>query len=631
MIRILFVIPYKEGEAVVQEVLAEKAYKKEIQYETLVAGVGERLTISQDRADAIISRGYTAATLKTVQPKIELRVTGFDIVRAVKECIDQYKCKKIAVIGTFHMVYGADSIQDLFDNAQVQCVTLEQEELLLPTMKKLQKQGTDAFIGGRSLYNTAKTMGISAVLLGFGREAVNKSIDEAIRAVEISRSEKAKSHRIQTIMDYAFEGILSADSQGTVVMANQYAANVLSGEKTEIIDQSIFKLFSGLPVDQVLKKGEHLLSCMYRLEKMTVSVNCVPLITKGEITGCVATFQDITRIQEEEEKIRKQLHRKGFVAKYQFENIIGSCRQMKDTIKTAEKFAGSDLNLYIYGETGTGKELFAQSIHNASKRKNGPFVAINCAALPENLLESELFGYVDGAFTGAAKGGKKGLFELAHNGTLFLDEIGEMSLKLQARLLRVIQEREIMRLGDSKVIPVNVRVISASNKELYQAVEEGNFRQDLLYRLNVLCLSVPPLRERGKDVLALIQYYINKAVRDHCCTIYGIQKEAEHLILEYSWPGNVRELRNFCERLSVFCEDKLADEATVKTAIYSGRSGEAWSAEKNRESQSYKIEEKEKIISALKQCNYSRKRTAALLEIDSSTLYRKMKKYEIEV
>ena len=236
MIRILFVIPYKEGEAVVQEVLAEKAYKKQIQYETLVAGVGERLTISQDRADAIISRGYTAATLKTVQPKIELRVTGFDIVRAVKECIDQYKCKKIAVIGTFHMVYGADSIQDLFDNAQVQCVTLEQEELLLPTMKKLQKQGTDAFIGGRSLYNTAKAMGISAVLLGFGREAVNKSIDEAIRAVEISRSEKAKSHRIQTIMDYAFEGILSADSQGTVVMANQYAANVLSGEKTEIID-----------------------------------------------------------------------------------------------------------------------------------------------------------------------------------------------------------------------------------------------------------------------------------------------------------------------------------------------------------------------------------------------------------
>ncbi|RGY99952.1 PAS domain S-box protein [Clostridium sp. AM58-1XD] len=502
-------------------------------------------------------------------------------------------------------------------------------------MRRLQEGGTEAFVGGNSLYKKAEKLGIPAVMLGFGRESVNKCVDEAIRAVEIRRSEQAKSARIQTIMDYTFEGILSTDVEGRITMANQYAQNILAALGEELAGKRITQYFESLPIQNVLKKGERFLSEMYQLERMVVSVNCVPLVIRGAIIGSVTTFQDITQIQEEEEKIRKQLHQKGFVVKYKFENIICSDSKMMETVRMAEKFANSDSNLFIYGETGTGKELFAQSIHNASSRKSGPFVAINCAALPENLLESELFGYVEGAFTGAVKGGKKGLFELAHNGTIFLDEIGDMSLKLQARLLRVIQEREIMRLGDDRVLPVNVRVISASNKELYQEVEKGEFREDLLYRLNVLCLSVPPLRERGNDILILMEYYIEKTRSKTNCILHGIDQEARKEVLQYDWPGNVRELRNFCERLSVICDRQTAGKKDVMAALYGGR------AHFPRERMEYGTEErivrgfgsseKEELMEALKRCNYSRKRTAATLGIDTSTLYRKIKKYGIHL
>lgn len=634
MIRILFVIPYQEGEEVVKKVLAERAYKKNVQYETIVAKVGERLAISEDRADAIVVRGYTASAMHTSLPKIELRVTGFDIVRAVNKCIEKYGSKKIKVVGTFNMVYGADSIQDIYKGMEISCHMLEKEEKLEETLKSLRQAGVEAFIGGNSLYEKAEEMGIPAVLLEFGRESVNKCVDEAIRAVEIQRHEQEKRVRIQTIMDYAFEGILSTDKEGMITMVNQYAQNMLGSCGQTLIGKKIVRFLPALQLKEVLGSGKRFLSEIYQLEGMTVSLNCVPLSNQEGVIGCVTTFQDITQIQEEEEKIRKKLHEKGFVVKYTFENIICADNAMMHTVKMAGKFAQSESNLFIYGETGTGKELFAQSIHSASRRKSGPFVAVNCAALPENLLESELFGYVEGAFTGAAKGGKKGLFELAHNGTIFLDEIGDLSLKLQARLLRVLQEKEIMRLGDGRVIPVNVRVISASNKELYQAVEAGQFREDLLYRLNVLCLSVPPVRERGKDILLLLNHYIKRTKEKTGCILCGIDKEAEEAVMEYPWPGNVRELRNFCERLSVFCETEYAGKTDVMTALYSGgayqRKKEKGTAVcDGRKKREKGRDEKEELLEALETCRYSRKKTAAFLEIDTSTLYRKLKKYNI--
>lgn len=628
MIHILFIIPYKGRRDVVQEVLAEHAYKNHISWEIVETGVGERVVVSEDQADAVVSRGYTAITIQTPLPTVELSVTGFDMMRAVEECVETYQCRKIAVIGTFNMVYGADSVNDLKKDVEVICCTLEKEEYLEAAILKMQEQGCQAFIGGRSLYKKAEAMGVPAVILGFGREAVRKCVGEAIRAVQIRRIEQEKSARIQTIMDYTFEGILSTDEGGGIIMANQYAHTMLGKAGGSLAGQPIEDFFPVQYKESVLREGGRLLSKICRLEKMTVSVNWIPLKTCHKITGSVLTFQDITEIQKEEETIRKQLYQKGFVVKYKFEHIIGESKRIQDAVTKAKKYANSDSNLFIYGETGTGKELFAQSIHNASRRKSGPFIALNCAALPENLLESELFGYVEGAFTGAAKGGKKGLFELAHNGTIFLDEIGDLPLKLQARLLRVIQEKEIMRLGHDRVIPVNVRVISASNKELHEAVSRGQFREDLLYRLNILCLNVPPLRRRGEDSWLLAGYYIDRIRKKGESRLMRIDEGAKPWILNYQWPGNVRELRNFCERLTVFCEEETAGGEDVQTALYGDRDGTSHGTE-DRAGKMKPEGERETIIKALEDCRYSRKKAAALLGIDVSTLFRKMKKFEI--
>jgi transcriptional regulator with PAS, ATPase and Fis domain len=230
-------------------------------------------------------------------------------------------------------------------------------------------------------------------------------------------------------------------------------------------------------------------------------------------------------------------------------------------VQKAKQYAGYDSNLLIYGETGTGKEVFAQSIHNQSKRKKGPFVSVNTASIAPSLLESELFGYVEGAFTGARKGGKLGLFELAHGGTIFLDEIGELSPDIQSRLLRVLQEKEIMRIGDDKIIPVDVRVICATNRDLSELVQKGGFRADLYYRINVLSLRLPPLRERGEDILELFKYFVQDLAAHEGKKI-TIEPDAMNLLMAYHWPGNIRELHNIAELL-VCCESDNIKAAEI--------------------------------------------------------------------
>lgn len=254
-----------------------------------------------------------------------------------------------------------------------------------------------------------------------------------------------------------------------------------------------------------------------------------------DIVGCY-----ITLIAEVElEPMKKENRQKGYVVRHSFGDIIHISEKMKKVVHTAEQVAMSEHTVILYGESGTGKELFAQSIHNASERKNGPFVAVNCASLPENLLESELFGYEAGAFTGANSRGKSGLFEQANNGSIFLDEIGEISPSLQTKLLRVIQERQVMRIGSDRIVDVNVRLIAATNKKLEAAVKDGSFRSDLFYRLNVLPVYIPPIRERSEDIEPLLHHFLGNR--------FGNLTQAEMQVLEtYEWQGNVRELQNFC-------------------------------------------------------------------------------------
>jgi len=321
-------------------------------------------------------------------------------------------------------------------------------------------------------------------------------------------------------------------------------------------------------------------------------------------------------------KTEKSKYRGRNCQLYTFDDLIGTSLQITSAKNIARLAAKVESPVLICGESGTGKEIFAQAIHSASKRANYPFIALNCGAIPKDLIESELFGYAPYAFTGASKYGKPGKFEEAQNGTLFLDEIAEMSPLLQTKLLRILQEKTIQKIGDSRQIKINTRIIAATNKDIELAVKKGEFRADLYYRLNVLRINVPPLRNRKSDILKLANYFIKKYVKMYNLPEKVISPQLKKALLEYSWPGNVRELQNIIEREVILCKSKNLSHvpdclsAPVKLSI-------------PPDSMNLEELEKKTIEQALIRTNYSIKKASLLLGISRATFYRKISKYQI--
>jgi transcriptional regulator with PAS, ATPase and Fis domain len=388
----------------------------------------------------------------------------------------------------------------------------------------------------------------------------------------------------------------------------------------------------------LLKTGQPEIGEFLELGNSKVVANRVPIIVDNRIEGVVTTFQHIERLQKLESKVRRRLAERGLVAKYKFEDILGQSNILKKAIELAKEYAGVDSTILIYGRTGSGKEMFAHAIHDTSKRRNEPFVAINCAALPESLLESELFGYVEGAFTGARKGGKAGMFEMAHGGTLFLDEVGEMSAMLQARLLRVIEQGEVMRLGDSSIVPVNVRLIAATHRDLRKMVERQEFREDLYYRLNVLSLKIPLLKERERDIIFIAQKFLNEFCSRRGKSTGTFSPEAEQLLLKYDWPGNIRELRNAMERLAMRSWKGQITDIDIFNALLLEESDPAVNTElRDKESgglqdvQDARVLderigklERQLIQKTLEECRGNKTEAARRLGISRTTLWRKL-------
>ncbi|RGY97259.1 sigma 54-interacting transcriptional regulator [Clostridium sp. AM58-1XD] len=655
MIRTVFYAPYPEILPTIEQVFCERPDHGELQYQIIQDCFNNPLENIQ--ADVVIARGFTAHAMQKLGiPCAELKVSGYDVITAVSRCLQLTPARKIAVVGAFNMVYGAETINSVFPDICLTTYPIVDETMLEETVLKARSEGNTAIVGGYTTVEIAKKYDISAVMIESGPESVNSAIAEAKTAAEISFREKERSNEIANIMNYSFQGIISTDRNGIITFANTYCHTIMRSLKTSLTGRSITDFFPDIPIRNVIQKGQKILSEIYRYGQFELMINCVPIVSEYDNAGCVLTFQNVSQIQEEEGQIRKKLHKSGFTAKYHFSDILHKSAVMNSAISDATDFGYSDSNILIYGETGTGKELFAQSIHNSSPRKGNPFVAINCSALPENLLESELFGYVEGAFTGAAKGGKMGFFEIAHKGTIFLDEIGDISPKLQSRLLRVLQEREIIRLGNDTVIPIDVRVISATNKNLKEEVEKGNFRQDLLYRLDVLELNLPPLRERREDISLLLSRFVQFEHERTGCLLQNISSEAMKLLASYPWPGNIREMKNFCERLSILChavsarpEDirrALPDIDRIQTAAApkpeanplngfpcpGGICTSPGTCQPNHTAAAHAAgDERQVILSTLAMFHNNRTRTAAYLRMDKSTLWRKMKKYDISV
>ena len=493
------------------------------------------------------------------------------------------------------------------------------------------KDGAVFSVGGAWTDPWAKRLGLPHVIVENSVETILNALESAtqLRRVQVEEAEKqclfkTQSEMYQAVLDFTHDAILAIDENGRIQVLNPPAERIMGCRAADSVGQPVEAVLPNTLLPDVLESGEKQLDQIMQIHQTLCNTNRIPILVDGQRRGVVATFQDVKQLQNSEQKIRLKLHEKGLVAKYAFNDILGDSPAIRSTIQIARSYAASRASVLILGETGTGKELFAQSIHNASDRRDGPFVAINCAAVSNSLLESELFGYEAGSFTGASRGGREGVFELAHGGTLFLDEIGEIPRKTQVELLRVLQEKEIRRVGGSRVIPVDVRIIAATNKDLLQETVEGRFREDLYYRLDVLDLKLPPLRERGDDV-KILGLHLFRQLPGGKDPI--MQSQFLYLLEQagpYQWYGNIRELQNFVERANILMRNAGASSVTVSDIL---RRRAEPAPEPCQETES---RDRRAIEAALHNHPGSMADAARSLGCSRQTLWRKMKKYGIQ-
>lgn len=374
---------------------------------------------------------------------------------------------------------------------------------------------------------------------------------------------------LEAAIEGVSDGIISIDQTGRISTFNPSAEKATGIKPGDVRGLNMVDLCRTNAVIRALYgDGGALRGQVLNLGDLPVVVSRIPVKMGKKESGLVIVFQAEGKIRKPgARKSRQEPLNHGLVAKFRFSDIIGKSAMIEESVKECRKYARSEAAVLITGESGTGKELFAQSLHNESSRREGPFVAVNCAALPENLLESELFGYEEGAFTGARRGGKQGLFTLAHGGTIFLDEIGDLSHGLQARLLRVLQEKEVMPVGGQRLIPVDVRILSATNRNIGALVDEGKFRADLYYRLNVLNLHIPPLRMRLEDVPSLFRHFYEKLAGPGKIESLYITENLLENLKKHMWPGNIRELEGFVERYVALGEENVKTHATFHSLL----------------------------------------------------------------
>jgi transcriptional regulator with PAS, ATPase and Fis domain len=484
--------------------------------------------------------------------------------------------------------------------------------------------------GGALLPVVAKQMNVPHTVVENTEESIEHALDVAMQLLHVRHEEEKKriyyrlmSERYSTVLRLTHDAVLAIDGTGIVTVANPVALSILRRKEDECVGRHIDSIFPQLEFRRLAVRQKMEMDKVVEREHKYLSVNLMPILVEGNFQGAVCTFQSVKEIQEKEQKIRMQLQQKGHVAKYDFDDIIGKSPAIMRAKEIAASYARADSNVLILGETGVGKELFAQSIHKNSPRCKGPFVAINCASLGKELLESQLFGYEEGAFTGAVRGGRAGLFEVAHGGTLFLDEIGEIPLETQIQLLRVLQEKEVRRVGGHKIIPVDVRVLCATNRDLAAEVRASRFRRDLFYRINILRLDIPPLRDRNGDIELIMKSLLRGLAPDGLRRVEARMQELLPRLSHYDWPGNVRELMGLTERIVTLSESHARG---VPDEIFLGDFTDRLPTETG----SFKtnaIPGRDEVQAALSASGGSRVRAARSLGISRSTLWRLMKKY----
>lgn len=594
--------------------------------------------IAQHKVDILVSTSGLADYLsKHISiPVVRADASNFDLLEILRFAEEQAANdgKPMALI-----MHESNSIDmRLFQpylNSRLCFLSYREEREISDIVNKLVCGGTTVMVGGPAVVKAANNCGARPFLLNVGINILRAAVKQAYQILNFGHDMQKQSQRMKTAFNLFSSGLLVMDDQGYIIECNRYVCKLFNLESDELLGKKIEALLPDPSCQETYKQGVLKTNIITKCAFGSLFSNRTPVMNNGAVQGAVFTIQEAAEIESMEHKYR-QMQSQGLTAHYLFNDIIGTSDAIKTTIKKAKAFSDVDSTILIRGETGCGKEVFAQSIHNNSPRHKGPFVAINCAALPENLLESELMGYEEGAFTSAKRGGKKGLFELAHKGTIFFDEINHIPIQMQANILRVIQERQVLRLGGNRIIPIDVRIIVASNEDLLGLVKKMRMRQDLYYRLNVLSVYIPPLRARKEDIRPLVKYYF-KLFTDRYGPTVPFGDKALELLMEHSWPGNVRELINCVERyvilsrsLSLLDMDFVSDYILAEHSRHDPSTSDQYSGETKDPNQimvmlgTLSDMECQLINMVLERCHGNKVKAATILDISRSTLWKRL-------
>ncbi len=636
--KVLMVASYEGLAPLAKKVAAEKNVEIEVVNKSMVEALKTAVEYEHSGIDCIISRGPTGVYLRNnlSTPVILIQVTAFDIMQALSRA--SQLSHKLAYIDHVHRMnsYDLKAMIELIGIGTIKSYYYCDLEMLTEQLEIACQEGIDTVVApDNDVMVMAEEKGLRGVFIDSKYEAVAEAMARAKEIANLREKDREANLFMRKIIDNYEHGLVVLDDKQRISHLNRSAERMLRLQNNNSCTGRSISTLEGLESELVraVEENNQLVNKVFRVHQSKVLINTIPLSHNKNFRGIIMTMHPVAKIQQMEARIRQELYAKGLVARHSFDEILGQSPSIKKTISFAQSFAEAEATVLLSGESGTGKELFAHSIHQTGARRNGPFVSVNCAAIPDTLLESELFGYSEGAFTGARRGGKPGLFEIAHGGTLLLDEVSEIPLHLQAQLLRVLQEKAVRRIGDDELTMVEVRVIASTNRNLLSMTREGKFRQDLYYRLNVLNLDIPPLRDRPEDIMLLASFFYKKfSGRD----LPALSEETTRLMASYNWPGNVRELENLIERLVVLTKntDSRQLSNTLDSLIHDNLGSED-------ERQLYDVQDQDKhivvkvdtlsnmeqqIINKLKkQNNQSREQLADKLGISRTTLWNKLR------
>jgi len=594
-------------------------------FETAVAGIRE--SSRSQPIDVLVAAGSNGAYLRQHLdlPVVLVRVAGFDIMSALGRA--RRISSRIALVTHGAIPAEVEQFNELF-GLGIEQHSYRTTDEARHCVLGLRARGIEVVVAPGLVTDLAESAGMSGVFL-YSQDAVREALDDAVEMARLSRMEAAKRERLNTILGQLRDGVVAVDMNERIEVLNPAMQRLLERPAANLIGRTLAEVAPELSLQRTLREPQAEIDELQKLGKRAVLASRLPITEQGIQTGAVLICQDPESIQRADRDLRARRHKPAIGVRYRLSDLIGTSPSITHARLLAAQYARSDATVLIFGESGTGKELLAQGIHAAGRRSNQPFIAINCGAFPESLLESELFGYEEGAFTGARRGGKLGLFEAAHTGTIFLDEIGEMPVSLQTRLLRVLQEREILRIGAIEPTRVDVRVIAATHRDLTKRIATGDFRRDLYYRLNILRLELPGLRQRRQDLPELAAHLARK-IASRTGAIATVDPRLTRLLdatTDYAWPGNVRELENLIERIAML--ENPADAALADTQlrnlipeIFSENSPEPASCIATHREAS----EAQLIRGVLEECGGSYAKASKRLGISRTTLWRKLKR-----